>query len=139
MSTKASVVKTIKGSADEVWKTISDFRDIEKYLPAITNSTVKGSGVGAERICTLEDGSQLVEKLEKLDNQTKTLSFSIADGPMPMEDYYSTIQVRNLGEDRSEVDWSATFKPKGMPENEVREMLEGFYTAAIEGLEKLHG
>jgi hypothetical protein len=32
-------------SADNVWKTISDFNGLMKFIPAIVSSTIDGAGV----------------------------------------------------------------------------------------------
>jgi len=65
--TNVSVEGTINASADDVWKTISSFRDIEKYLPVVKRSVTEGSGLGAKRICTVTtlDGKEanLMKKL----------------------------------------------------------------------------
>jgi uncharacterized protein YndB with AHSA1/START domain len=52
-----SVKKTINAPPNEVWKTISSFREIERYVPLITKSTVEGEGVGAKRTCIISGES----------------------------------------------------------------------------------
>jgi len=55
--TNVSVKNTINVPADEVWKTLSSFRDVEKYIPLVKISTVEGSGVGAKRTCIIPNES----------------------------------------------------------------------------------
>jgi len=38
----------------------------------------------------------------------------------------------------SEVEWSSTFEPKGMAEEEVAKMIKDIYLTALSGLKKLH-
>ncbi len=133
---------TINAAADEVWKTLSSFRNVEKYIPLVKSSTVEGSGVGAKRTCIIPNESggegKIEEELKSFDNDAKTFSYSITSSPMPLENYLSTVKVKDLGNGRCEVEWSSTFIPKGMPEEEVAKMINDIYVTAIDGLKKLH-
>ena len=53
---KVSMMKELNASADEVWKTISDFNGLPKFVAALADSRMEGSGVGAVRTLTLKDG-----------------------------------------------------------------------------------
>ncbi|MFB3113780.1 MAG: hypothetical protein ACE1YZ_02325, partial [Nitrosopumilaceae archaeon] len=61
--TNVSVKDTINAATDEIWKTLSSFRDVEKYIPLIKSSTVVGSGVGAKRTCIIPSESGQEEKI----------------------------------------------------------------------------
>jgi len=130
---------TIKAPADDVWKTIRDFNGAGKYIAAITSSTMKGSGVGAVRTVTLEGGVQVLERLEDLDDEARTLTYSIVRAPLPIENYVATMTLRDLGAGRCELEWSSTFDPKGAPEAEGVQIVEGVYAMGFDGLKKLHG
>jgi hypothetical protein len=129
----------IQAPAAKVWKIISDFNGLPKFVPAIVNSTMEGSGVGAVRTLTLGDGGQTVEQLEGLDEQARSLSYSIVNSPLPLENYLSTMQVRELGGNKCEVVWSSTFKPKGASEAEAKKIVEGVYSLGFDGLKKMFG
>ncbi len=137
---KVSMSTSIKASADQVWKLISDFNGLPAFISAIKSSTMEGSGVGALRTLTLAGGAPpIVEKLEKLDDQAKTLSYSIVTSPLPLEDYFATVEVIDLGPGQCELKWYSTFQPKGAPEAEAVKIIEGVYSAAFGGLKKLFG
>jgi len=140
--TNVSVKNTINAPANEVWKTLSSFRDVEKYIPLVKSSTVEGSGVGAKRTCMIPNESggegKIEEELKSIDNDAKTFSYSITSSPMPLMNYLSTVKVKDLGNGRCEVEWSSTFEPKGMAEKEVVKMINDIYVTAIDGLKKLH-
>lgn len=128
----------INAPADTVWRIVSDFNGLPKFVSAIINSTVEGSGVGAFRTLTLQDGGPpIVERLERLDEETRTLSYSILHSPLPVEDYVATTQVKELSKNQCELTWSSTFEPKGAPEAEAVRIIENIYAAAFEGLKKL--
>jgi len=140
--TNVSVKNTINVPADEIWKTLSSFRNVEKYIPLIKSSTVEGSGIGAKRTCIIpsESGQEgkIEEEIKSFDDDGKTFSYSITSSPMPLENYLSTVKVKDLGNGRCEIEWSSTFEPKGMPEEEVVKMINDIYVTAIDGLKKLH-
>ena len=136
---QVSVKQIIKAPADTVWETLSGFDGIDRYLPeVVAKCSVEGKGAGAKRTCTLQNGIKLSETLESLDEQNRTLVYSIGQSEMPFENYISTVKVQQIQDGGCEVEWSATFEPSGKPEAEVVEMLEGMYRQAIAGLEQLH-
>jgi hypothetical protein len=130
---------TIGAPADEVWQSIRDFNGAGKYIAAITGSTMEGEGVGALRTITLEGGVEVVERLESLDDEARTLTYSIVRAPLPIENYVATMTLRDLGGGQCELEWSSTFEPKGAPEAEGVQLVEGVYSMGFEGLKKLHG
>jgi hypothetical protein len=135
-----SMQTTVHASADKVWKTISDFNGLPKFVAAITHSSIEGSGVGALRTLTLAGGGPpIVEKLERWDAKTRTLSYSIVKSGLPVQNYLSTMEVLDAGKDKSELKWSSTFEPKGVSEAQAKKIVEGVYTAGFEGLKKLYG
>jgi len=140
--TNVTVKGTINVPADVIWKTLSSFRDVEKYIPLIKSSTVEGSGVGAKRTCIIPNQSgeegKVEEELKSFDNGSKTFSYSITSSPLPLVNYLSTVKVKDLGNEKCEVEWSSTFEPKGMAEEEVAKMMNDIYVTAIDGLKKLH-
>ena len=137
---KVNMSTRIKGSADEVWKLIRDFNGLPIFISAIKKSTMEGSGIGAVRTLSLDGGGPPIkEKLEKLDDQAKTLSYSIVTSPLPVQDYFSTVEIKDMGPGECEVKWYSTFQPKGVSEAEAVKVIEGVYTGAFEGLKKLFG
>ena len=133
----------INAPADIIWKALSSFRDIEKYIPLVKRSTVEGSGIGAKRTCIIPNQSggeeEIQEEMKSLDNNARTFSYSITSSPLPVKNYLSIVKVKDLGNEKCEVEWSSTFEPKGMAEEEVAKMIQGVYLAAIDGLKKVHG
>jgi hypothetical protein len=52
---------------------------------------------------------------------------------LPVESYVSTIKVTGSGE-ASTVEWTSTFDPKGMPEDEAKNVMSSVYAAGLDGL-----
>ncbi len=139
--THVSVKGTINASADDVWKTVSSFRDIEKFLPLVKSSVTEGSGLGAKRTCTVgtPDGKEVKinEEITNFDENAKSLTYEIAGFvPFPLENYKGTVKVADAGNNTCEIEWSGTFDAKGS-ESEATKMMNDVYVAAIDGLKKL--
>lgn len=129
----------INASAEKVWQIVRDFNGLPVFMAPIKKSTMEGSGVGAVRTLTLGEGPPIVEKLEKFDDQAKTLSYSIVTSPLPLTDYYSTMEVVDLAAGQCELKWYSTFQPKGAPEAEAVKVVEGVYSEGFAGLKKIFG
>jgi hypothetical protein len=121
-----------------VWTIVRDFNGLGKYVPAVTNSTLQGSGPGAVRTLTTQDGGQMAERLESLDDDARVLTYSMV-GASPFKGYLSTMRVQEIDANRCEFAWSSTFTPQGMSEAEAKARLEGFYRLACDGLKQLFG
>lgn len=119
---------TIHAPADAIWQVISDFGAADQYLSGVTACTVEGEGVGALRTLTSIDGSMIVERLEALDEVAHQLSYALLTDT-PFRNCLTTMAVRNLGPDRAEVAWSATFEADGLPASEAVELVEGALAA----------
>lgn len=139
VSTKA----IIKAPANSVWETLRKFDGVERYLPVVKSSVVKGSGEGAERTCTVQmshdQASMLLEeKLVKVDDANRSLDYIIINSSMPIHDYLGTMKVTEVDEKTCEVEWSSRFSAKGTPESELADMIRGIYSMGLDGLRKLH-
>jgi carbon monoxide dehydrogenase subunit G len=132
------VSERIEASADRVWELLRDFGGLQRYSPAIESCSVEGQGIGAVRTLGLPGGGKLVERLEAFDDAKRRLSYAIVAGPIPVTDYLATIEVCDEGTG-CRVDWSSTFEPKGISDDQARRMLEGVYRGGVSGVRKALG
>ena len=121
--TQASCKISIDIPADAIWRVISDFGAASQYLAGVVDCTVEGEGVGARRTLTNAEGSTIVERLETLDGIALRLSYALLTDT-PFRNCVTTMMVRELGQSRAELEWSATFEADGLPAEEARELLE---------------
>lgn len=128
----------INAPASDVWKTVGDFGAAASYMPPVAACPVEGSGVGAVRTLMLEEGGEIVERLEALDDASRVLRYSILRSPLPIDDYLSTLKVKELDDGGCEVEWSSKFEANGVSEEEACGIIESFYEAALEALEESH-
>ncbi|MCH8916148.1 MAG: hypothetical protein IIA82_09965 [Thaumarchaeota archaeon] len=82
--TNVSVKGTINASADDVWKTVSSFRDIEKYLPLVKSSVTEGFGFGARIAFVDYDGKSTYDdyKNSKPKTPSDEIEFVKRNAPM---------------------------------------------------------
>jgi hypothetical protein len=119
---------TIHASADTIWQVIGDFGAAHRYLSGVVACALTGEGVGALRTLTSPDGSTIVERLETWDENARQLSYLLLTDT-PFRNCRTSMSVRALDADRTELEWSATFEPDGLPASEAVEMLEGALSA----------
>lgn len=124
-----TVTSHVEATPAQVWNTIGDPSGISAWHPAIASSPVDG----ADRLCTLADGAQIYEKIESVDQQGRSYTYSITQSPLPLAEYRSTIKVDAEG-DGSVVTWSANFVPAGAPAEDVAALLTGVYQAGLAAL-----
>jgi len=138
-----SAKDTINASADKVWNTVGAISNVEQYMPMITSSSVEGSGLGAKRTCVVanekgEEMGKIEEEIVDFDNETKKYSYSIISSPFPVENYVGTVNVTSTNDNECELEWFSKCDAKEMPEEDVRNMLQGVYSSIISEVKKLH-
>ena len=121
--------------ADAVWDLVRDFGGVQRWNPTLSSSEVDRPGVGGVR--TLKMGEVTIrERLEKLDEAARTMSYSIVEAPLPVSNYLATVELSALGPKRTQIVWSSTFEPGGMSDEQLKALFEGVYQQAIEGMRR---
>lgn len=132
--TKVTVSTKLLAPAEEVWRLVGGWNALPDWHPAVETSVIEDGG--HRRRVRLADGCEIIEQLEKFDGEAKTYTYSIVSGSLPLTDYRSTITVSRQGE-KSTIEWSTSFRPMGVPENELSRMLEEFYQSGFDNLRKM--
>ena len=124
-------------AADELWNLIGGFNTLPDWHPAIDKSELQEEG--SMRTLSLVGGGEIVEKLEKHDNNEKIYSYAITESPLPVSNYRAEIKVIEKGEGKSSVEWSSEFSAEGAPENEAIDVITGIFQAGFDNLKKMYG
>jgi len=125
--------------ADKAWEVIKDFNSWQTWHPALATDEItsgKGNTRGTIRVLTTKDGARITEQL--LHYQPKVLSYTykIIDGPLPVTDYVSTLQVRT-SKSGSVVTWNSHFKAKeGTSDEDAAKAIRGIYRAGLDSLKE---
>lgn len=133
---EVSVSETINVPAEEAWKLVGNFGALHLFVEGIAKCTTDGHEAGAIRTLTLQDGGEVKEQLESLDNEKKVLKYTILESPMPIENYVGKMEVNKLSDTKSEFIWSSTFEAAEGTEEEMKKALSGLYSLGVEGLKK---
>ncbi|MFH9725834.1 SRPBCC family protein [Streptomyces sp. NPDC017254] len=124
----------IPATPDRVWRLIGGFDSLPDWLPYIPTSAL-GEG-GRVRTLVNEDGGVIVERLESFDHEARSYSYSILRAPFPVTGYLSTLTVHAVpGQDTARVEWSGSFTPNGITDDEAVDLFHGIYR---DGLAALH-
>ena len=121
----------------KVWDLIGGFNALPDWHPAVEKSELEKEG--SMRRLSLVGGGTIVEKLEKKDDNKRLYSYSIVDSPLPVANYVATIQVTDLGNGKTRVEWSGEFRPSGASETDAVKVIQGIYQAGLDNLRKMFG
>ncbi len=138
---EVKVSETIAAPAAKVWELLGDFGGVTKWGGSMLQSCkVEGEGVGAVRRIGLPGGLEIAERCESHDAAKRSFSYAIiGKSPIPIKNYVSVCTVVETGANACRVDWSGTFEPDGVAEDQAQGMVRGIYTGGIAGVKKLLG
>lgn len=135
--TQVSMKNSFPVSPEKLWEAIGGFNALPDWHPAVQRSELEEGG--SIRRLSLLGGGEIVEKLEKMDDDGHTYSYSILKSPLPVANYTAVLTVRDDGKGGSEVTWSSDFEPAGQPEADASRVIEDIYKAGFENLKKMFG
>jgi hypothetical protein len=122
----------IPAAPDQVWQLIGGFNSLPDWLPYIPNSEL--SQGGRVRRLANPNGDVIVERLEAFNEKERYYTYSIMQAPFPATNYEATIRVRENGGKGSLVEWSGSFTPVGVSDEEVTSLFHGIYKDGLEAL-----
>jgi len=127
----ARVTKQLDVPADAAWALVADFGNCD-WIPG-ANAKIEGDGVGMVRVMA----GTVRERLEEVDESTRTLRYSIADDgvPFPAKGYRATVRVDDAPGGGTRIDWSCSFEPVGASAEETRAKIEAMYGMLISWLD----
>ncbi len=134
---KVHVTHEFATSADALWAILGDFSNLS-WVPLVDHHEFEGEGPGMTRHMYLDETNAIVERLESVDDETRTVSYSIPiNNPLPITDYLATMTVHERGADSCELEWSCTWsEPVDMTEEEAVVAVTAFYGSIIPSIEE---
>ena len=130
------VTEEVRASAEQIWAVIRDFKTLAENNAAIESCVVDGEGEGATR--TLVTGGVTVkERLDALDDNSMTLTYSIVEGDLPITDYQAQVTIEKQSDESSIVHWQGQCEPAGIDEATAKTLVRGIYVSSIAGLKQL--
>lgn len=100
--------------ADAVWSEIRDFNGLPRWHPAIKDSYIEhqlpADKVGCIRNFTLKAGGRIRERLLALSDFDYSVTYSILESPMGVENYVATLKLGPITDgNRTFAEWTAEF------------------------------
>ena len=135
--------KIINAPASEVWSVIRDFNSFPDWHPYVEASEIlelTGSSVGAVRKFTQINGNQITERLMALDDLDYIIKYKVLDGPLPVENYLSTIKVVPLPDGgKCVMKWDVEYdcEPEGIAQ--LNQDLENVFILGFDRLNEMLG
>jgi hypothetical protein len=121
-----------------VWNAIKSFDGIAAWIPVVAKCYLtEGSNgkVGALRRAELKNGWQIDEQLEAYSDEAMSLSYTIFDGPFPIDNYLATTSVRaNRTGTGSIMIWTSRFQRRNPLANPPEGEGDAALTTAITGI-----
>ena len=131
--------------AARVWERIRDFNALPDWHPAIAESRIEGGGpadqVGCVRAFRLKDGGFIREQLLALSDFDFSVTYSILESPMGVENYVATLKLTPVTDgDRTFAEWSAEFDCPPEREDELVALIAGdVFQGGFDALERALG
>ena len=131
--------------AARVWERIRDFNALPDWHPAIAESRIEGGGpadqVGCVRAFRLQDGGFIREQLLALSDFDFSVTYSILESPMGVENYVATLKLTPVTDgDRTFAEWSAEFDCPPEREDELVALIAGdVFQGGFDALERALG
>lgn len=140
---KVYTSSVIDAPAAEVWARIRDFNGLPGWVPAVADSRIElgqpSDRVGCIRNFTLQDGGRLREQLLALSDYDFSVTYSILESPMGVENYIATLKLAPITEgDRCFAEWTADFDCAPGREAELaRTIGQGVFQAGFDSLKSI--
>lgn len=137
--TRKKLTKSIEinAPAAKVWGIIGNFQDMS-WHPAVKKTTgAGGNEVEATRVLDLGEGAVINELLYKYDAEQMSYSYRISKvdvAVLPVNNYSSTISVKEAGNSKSTVTWKGAFYRGYMLNDPPEELNEAAAIAAVTGV-----
>ncbi|MBW2315642.1 MAG: SRPBCC family protein [Deltaproteobacteria bacterium] len=126
----------IEMSADALWRVLRDFGDVS-WIPGNPDYESEGEGVGMVRTIRTRSLPTVRERLDAIDEESRTVHYRVLDGnPMPVDDYRASMRAVDLGKGRSRLVWRSTWEPKDVSEEDARKAVHGLYSGVLRAVQK---
>jgi hypothetical protein len=137
-ATRVSSSTHIDVPAQRVWELIGQFKALADWHPSVEKSELEQGG--KMRRLSLVGGGTIVERLERIDDESFKYSYSIVDSPFPVANYVAELRVvKDESGKGCRVEWSSEFEPKGASVSEAEKVIRGVYEAGLKNLQTMFG
>jgi hypothetical protein len=144
--TKIFVSAVIDAPIGAVWARMRDFNGLPDWHPRFSRSHIedglRSDTIGCIRNFDIVGGAGTIrERLLTLSDSEHTMTYTILDAPLPVENYIATLKLYPITvDDQTLGTWSAEFKVvRGREEDVVDAVANGTFGKAFEVMNELLG
>lgn len=124
--------------AEKVWELIGQFKAFADWHPSVEKSELEQGG--KVRRMSLVGGGTLVERLERIDDESFRYRYSIVDSPLPVANYVSELRVvKDDSGQGCRVEWSSEFEPVGTSASDAEKVIRDVYETGLKNLQTMFG
>lgn len=109
----------IDAPLETVWNKVSNTAQISDFIGFVATSTQQGD----TRVCKLEGGGELTEKIISVDDELKRVMYSITSSPLNMEFHSASMQLEEIA-GATRLKWAVDLLPAEAV-NHMAPMLDG--------------
>ena len=143
---KVSESIEIKKDVDSVWKIIKNFKEFQ-WNPDISKLEAKSNEIGSERTINFKNGSSVIQKLEKLNEEKKMIGWRIIEtdnNVLPVNSYAAKVFIKST-KNGSLVTYKAGFyrgymannPPIELNDENSKKKVSEFIKKSLNGLKKI--
>lgn len=142
---KVYTSSVIDAPAERVWALLRDFNGLPRWHPAIAESRIEqgqpADKVGCIRNFTLQDGGRIREQLLALSDYDYSVTYSILESPMGVENYVATLKLTPVTDgERCFAEWTAEFDCAPARETELAQQIgQGVFQGGFDALKQSFG
>jgi hypothetical protein len=125
---RATASIDIARPADEIWAVVREPTSVVRWNPIVEFARMEGS----HRILELVTGDVVVERIDSRDDRSRTMKYSLVDGPIPNATHHGVIAVHPVNQRTSRVAYTVQTTPEGVPD-----MIAGTVELAVRQLAAL--
>ena len=139
---KVYTSSVIDAPAGELWARIRDFNGLPDWHPGVAESRIElgqpADKVGCIRNFTLKDGGRIREQLLALSDYDFSVTYSILESPMGVENYIATLKLTPITDgNRCFAEWTAEFDCAPGREAELARMIgQGVFQGGFDALKQ---
>jgi uncharacterized protein YndB with AHSA1/START domain len=136
------VSTVINAPIERVWRTVSDFNGLAAWMPGMKDSLIEEgkptTEIGAVRRLSMAGTSdKLRERLEELSPQDYRITYSVLEGPLPVNKIVTTMQLRPITDIYGTLgEWSSQFETESGREEEGAQFMSRVFGAGFRALKK---
>lgn len=124
----------VEAKPDAAWRSLGDYCGVAAWHPDVKGCTVRRDDGVTVRTLTLADGGTVAERLVDWNDRSRSYTYRLVEGPLPIVDHQSSIYVRRHG-DGSRIYWSGSYAAApNVPGGRAWSSTRQFYDAGLQAL-----